>query len=90
MIGYYAYLPSKATMVKSFKTMQYTQCLSFDVTISLFCTGQVLLANVIGLRMVLSGAVSLGHVIPSLVCNRAVPIPILDASVSRYRGFILS
>ena len=37
---YYIYLPSKAIMVKSFKTMQYTQCLSFDVTVSSFCTDQ--------------------------------------------------
>ena len=49
-----------------------------------------LLANVIGLRMVLSGAVSFGHVVPSLVCNRVAPSPIPDASVSRHRGLVLS
>ena len=32
---------------------------------------RLLLANAIGLRMVLSGAVSIGHVVPSLVCNMA-------------------
>ena len=51
---------------------------------------RLLLASVIGLRMVLSGAVSFGNVIPSLVCNRMMPSPIYDASVSRYRGLVLS
>ena len=51
---------------------------------------RLLLANAVSLRMVLFGAVSLGHVIPSLVCNRAVPSPIPDASVSRYSGFVSS
>ena len=40
---------------------------------------RLLLANVIGLRMVLSGAVSFGHVVSSLVCNRAAPTLIPDA-----------
>ena len=48
---------------------------------------RLLLENVVGLGMVLSGTVSLGDVIPSLVCSRAAPNPIPDASVSRYRGF---
>ena len=44
---------------------------------------RLLLANEIGLRMVLCGAASYGHVLPSLVCNRAVPSPIPDVSVLR-------
>ena len=86
MIGYYTYLPSKIIMVKFFKTMKYTQCLSFDVTVPSFCTGQALLTNAIGLRMVLSGTVSFRHVVPSPVCNKTVPGSILDASLSRYKG----
>ena len=42
---------------------------------------RLLLANAVGLRMVLSGAVSLGQVIQSLVCNTAVTSLIPDASV---------
>ena len=49
---------------------------------------RLLHANVVGLRIVLTGAISFGHVVPSLVCNRAAPSPIPDASVSRYRGFV--
>ena len=40
MIGYNTYLPGKAIMVTFFETMQYAQCLSFNVTIPLLCTGQ--------------------------------------------------
>ena len=90
MISYYTYLPSKTIMAESFKTMQYTHCLSFNVTVSSFCTCQAFAYNVIGLRMVLSGAAYLGHVVPSLVCNRVAPGPIPDMSVSRYRGFVSS
>ena len=50
----------------------------------------LLLANAIGLRMVLSEAVSYGHVIPSLVCNRVAPSPIPGAPVSRYRDLVSS
>ena len=82
MIAYYSYLPSKAVIVKHFKTMQYTQCLSFSVTVSSFSTGQAFACKCDGPRMVLSHAVSEGHVIPSLVCNRA------DTSVSTYRGLV--
>ena len=51
---------------------------------------RLLHANTIGLRMVLSGAVSFGQVISSLVCNRAVSSPIPYASVSRYKGLVSS
>ena len=90
MIGYYTYLPRKAIMVKSFKTMQNTQCLSLDVTVSSLYTGQAFACKCVGLRMVLSGAVSLGSVIPSLVFNSVALSPIPDASLSRHRGFISS
>ena len=86
MISYYTYLPSKAIMVKSFKTMQYIQCLPFDVYLHSALV-RLLLANAISIRMVLSGAVSLGHVIPFLVCNSAVPSQIPVILVSRYKGF---
>ena len=38
---------------------------------------RLLLANVIGISM-MSGAVSFGYVIPSLVCNRVAPRPVAD------------
>ena len=76
------YLPSKETMVKSFKTMQYNHCLSFDVIVSLFCTGQDFAWKC---DLPLNGVVwSLGHSIPSLVWNRVALSPVPDASVSRY------
>ena len=83
MISNYTNLPSKLVMVESFKTMQYTQCLSF---IYILCI-RLLLANGIVLSMVLSGDISLWHVAPFLVCNRAASHPILDTFASRYRGF---
>ena len=39
---------------------------------------KLLLANVMGLSMLLSGALSLGQFVPLLVCSRAVPSPIPD------------
>ena len=49
---------------------------------------RLLLVNVIGLSLVLSGVISLWHVAQSLVCTRAVPSTILDALVSGHRGFV--
>ena len=86
MVGYNTYLPSKAIMGNFFKTVQYTQCLSFDITIHICALVRLLLANMIGLRMMLSGAISFGNVIPSLVYNREAPSPIPHASGSRYGG----
>ena len=51
---------------------------------------RLLLVNAVGLRMVLSGVLSLEEVIPSLVCNRPVLSPIPDASVSSYRSLVPS
>ena len=88
MISYNTYLPSKPIMGKSFKTMQYTQWLSFAVTVSLFCTGQAFackmwLASEWCCLVLCPFSMSF-HLI---VCNRVAPSPILDAWVSRYRGF---
>ena len=82
------YLLSKTIMVKFFKTMQYTKHLSFNVVIPLLCTGQAFTSNTIALRRVLSGVISFGYVVPSPVCNRVALSPILDASISRYRGLV--
>ena len=49
---------------------------------------RLLLANAIGLRMVLSGAISFEHVVPSIVCKRVLPSHILDVSVSQYRDLV--
>ena len=49
---------------------------------------RLLLANVIGLSMVLSGAISLWHVAPSLVCNRVAPSSTPNELVSKYTGFV--
>ena len=42
-----------------------------------------LLANIIGHRKVLSGTISKGQFVPSLICSSPAPSPNLDASVSR-------
>ena len=89
MIHYYTYLHSKTIMVKFFKTMQYTQCLSMLLYLYSVLL-RLLFANAVGLRMVLSGAISFGHVVPSLVCNRVAPSPIPYASVLRQRGLVTS
>ena len=51
---------------------------------------RLLLANAIGLGWCCLEQYLLGMFVPSLVCNRVVPSPIPDASVSRYRGLISS
>ena len=90
MISYYTYLPSKAVMAESFKPMQYTNA-SLSMLLYLHSAlVRLLLTNAIGLSIMLSGATSLGHVVPSLVCNWVAPSPIPDASVSMYRGFVSS
>ena len=90
MIGYYSYLPSKVIMVNFLRpSNKLNACLSMLLYLYSALV-RLLLANVIGLRMVLSGAISCGHVVPSLVCNMVAPNPILDASVSRYRGLVSS
>ena len=50
---------------------------------------RLLLTNVMGLSMLLSGAVSLGQLLPFCVCTRLAPSPTPDASVSRYSGLVL-
>ena len=44
---------------------------------------RLLLENVTGLKILLSGVLSLGQVIPLLDCSRAAPCLTPDASVSR-------
>ena len=90
MICYYTYLPSKTIMVKFLRP-----CNIPNVSLSMLlylCSAllRLLLAKVMDLRMVLYRAISFGHVVPSLVCNRVVQIPIPDASVSKYSGLVSS
>ena len=49
---------------------------------------RLLLANVIGLSMLLYCAMSLGQLVPFLVCSRLAPTPY--ASVSKYSGLASS
>ena len=51
---------------------------------------RLLLVNVMGLSMLLSGAMSLEKVVSFLVYRRLVPIPAPDASVSGYSGLVSS
>ena len=44
---------------------------------------KLLLANVMGYRIVLSGTVSFWHVVPSCICSSAAPRSTLEASVSK-------
>ena len=74
MIIYYTHLPSKAVMVESFKTMQYTQYLSLMLLYLCPVLVRLLLVNVIDLSMMLPGAASLGYVTPSLVCNKVAQV----------------
>ena len=84
MICYYTYLPSKTIMVKFFRPCSIPNA-SLSMLLYLHSAlVRLLLANAMGLNMVLSGEISFGNVVPSLVCNRAAPSPILDASVSRH------
>ena len=87
MICYYTYFPCKTIMAKFFETMQYTQCLS---VLLYLCSAllSLLPSNAMGLRVVMSGATSFGHVLPSLVYNRMAPSPISDVSVLRHRGLV--
>ena len=49
---------------------------------------RLLLANPIGYGILLSWASYIGQPVPSLVCSRTSPSPILDASVSKYNAFM--
>ena len=52
---------------------------------------KLLLANVIDLRILLSGASLLGQLVPPLVCSGPVaPSPTPDVSVHKYSSFISS
>ena len=44
---------------------------------------KLLLANALECRIMLSGTVSLWHVVPSHVCSSAAPRPTLETSVSK-------
>ena len=72
-------------MAESFKPMQYTKHLSFDVTVSPFHAGQAFTCEC---DWYMYGAIFLRHVAPFLVCNRVASSPIPDISVSKYRGFV--
>ena len=50
---------------------------------------RIILMNVVILSVLLSGASSLGRLVPTLVCIGVAPSP-LDASVSKYSHFITS
>ena len=47
---------------------------------------RLLLANAMGLSMLLSGALSLGQLVPLLVCSRAVPSPTPGLSLHKVVG----
>ena len=49
-----------------------------------------LLTNEMGLRMLLSGALSLGQFVPLLSCSRPTPSSTQDASLSMYTGLVSS
>ena len=50
----------------------------------------LLLANMMGLNMLFSGAVSLGQLVPLLVCSKPAPSPTWDGLVSRYSSLFSS
>ena len=47
-----------------------------------------LLANAIGHSMLLSGAMSLGQLLPFLVCSKLAPSPTPEALVSKYISIV--
>ena len=62
MICYYTYLPSKTIMVKFLRPCSIPN-VSLSMLLYLYSAlVRLLLANVMGLRMVLSGAISLGMI----------------------------
>ena len=64
---------------------------SLPIMLYLFSASvRLLLANAMGLSMLLSGPSSLGQLVLFLVCINAAPSPTPDASVSMYGGFISS
>ena len=60
------------------------------VTISFSRADRLLLAQVIGLRMLLLDASSLGELLPFLLCSRPAPSPTLNTSVCKCNGFVSS
>ena len=52
-----------------------------------FSLDRLLLANIIGYRIVLSGVISAGQFMPFHTCKRMYPEPTPDISVLRYRCF---
>ena len=58
-------------------------CISFVCLI-------LLLTNTMGLSMLLSGVLSLGTLVPLLVCSKLAPSSTPDALVSRYNGLVSS
>ena len=51
---------------------------------------RLLHANAMGHSMLLSFAMSLGQLLPFLVCSKLAPKPTSDASVSMYSGLVSS
>ena len=97
MVCYYMHIPSKTVMMNCYymhipsKTvmMMFLRLCSIpsaSLSILLYLHSalvRLLLANAIGQTMVLSGVLSFGHDVPSLVWSSAAPSPIPEASVSR-------
>ena len=84
MISYYTYLPVKAVMW-NLSSICSIPNVSLLIVLCLFSMlVRLLLANIIGLSMVLPGEISLGHVASFLACNRVALSPTPDASVSKY------
>ena len=49
---------------------------------------RLLLANAMGLNRLLLGAISLGQLVPFLVCSKPASSHTSDASVSKYSGLV--
>ena len=74
-------------------SVKHVVCLMLLFLFSCICfsvVDKLLLAKLIGLRLLLSGPSSLGQLVPSLVCSGPAPNPTPDASVSNWGVFISS
>ena len=93
MIGYYTYLPGKTVVALNLsRPCHIPNAPPFNVAVSSVpCTGQAFACKCHWSQYgVVCCTISLGHVVPSLVCNRVAPIPAPGTSVSNYRDLVSS